>query len=154
MRRTRMAAGERCRLASKGVTRMSLAIYPVFETDLKGTRFESSGEALAANFEALEKIAKSAKITPLTAFADNRPIPEDFDGDPDELDEVMGECTEWFDSTLGQVSMQRLADYFKGNQKAAKRLEDPSWVVTELEELARVLGVAAGQGVKFRLEMS
>ena len=133
---------------------MSLGIYPVFETDLKGTRFESSGEALAANFEALEKIAKSAKITPLTAFADNRPIPEDFDGDPDELDEVMGECTEWFDSTLGQVSMQRLADYFKANQKAAKRLEDPSWVVTELEELARVLGAAAGQGVKFRLEMS
>ena len=133
---------------------MSLGIYPVFDPDLEGTRFEMSGESLAENFEALDKIARSAKLTPLTAFADNRPIPEDFDGDPDELDEVMGECTEWFDSTLGQVSMQRLADYFKANQKAAKRLEDPSWVVTELEELARVLGAAAGQGVKFRLEMS
>ena len=133
---------------------MSLGIYPVFETDLKGTRFESSGEALAANFEALEKIAKSAKITPLTAFADNRPIPEDFDGDPDELEEMMGEWTEWFDSTVGQVSVQTLADHIKANQKAAKRLAEPSWVVTELGELARLLGAAAKQGAKFRLEMS
>ena len=133
---------------------MSLGIYPVFEPNLEEGIFQTSGESLAANFETLDKIAGAAKLTPLTAFADNRPIPDDFDGDPDELAEVMGECTEWYDPSLGQIAMQELADHIKGNQKAAKRLEEPPWVVTELEELARVLGEAAKQGVKFRIEMS
>ena len=69
---------------------MSLGIYPVFQPKLKGTKFDALGEVLAANVEALDKIARSANLTPFTAFADNRPVPEDFDGDPDELAEVMG----------------------------------------------------------------
>jgi hypothetical protein len=133
---------------------MSLGIYPIFEPKLKGTEFDALGEILAANFEALDKIAQSAKLTPFTAFADNRPIPEDFDGDPDELAEVMGEWTEWFDPAEGQAAMRALADHIKASPKAAKRLDEPAEVMEELEEMARVLGAAAAQGIRFRLEMS
>jgi len=133
---------------------MSLGIYPVFEAELKGTKFHALGEVLAANFEALDKIARSARLTPFTAFADNRPIPDDFDGDPDELAEVMGEWTEWFDPAEGRSAMLALADHIKTNPKASRRLDEPDRVLTELEEMARVLGVAAAQGVRFRLAMS
>ena len=112
------------------------------------------GEVLTANFEALDKIARSAKLTPFTAFADNRPIPDDFDGDPDELAEVMGEWTEWFDPAEGLAAMQALADHIKGSPKDTKRLDGAGGVVEELREMARVLGVAAKQGARFRLQMS
>ncbi|OAI51282.1 hypothetical protein AYO44_05115 [Planctomycetaceae bacterium SCGC AG-212-F19] len=133
---------------------MSLGIYPVFEPKQKGTKFDAPGEVLAANFKALDLIARSATLTPFTAFADNRPIPEDFYGDPDDLAEVMGEWTEWFDPAAGQAAMQALADHIRASPKAAKRLDDPAGVVAELEEMARVLGAAAAQGLQFRLEMS
>jgi len=133
---------------------MSLGIYPVFESKLTGTKFDALGEVLAANFEVLDKIARSAKLTPFTAFADNRPIPDGFDGDPDELAEVMGEWTEWFDSSQGRAAMLALADHIKASPKAAKRLDEAGGVVEELEEMARALEAAATQGVRFRLQMS
>ena len=134
---------------------MSLGIYPVFKPALTGTGFRALGEVLAADYQALDTIAGTAKLTPLTAFADNRPVPDDFDGDPDELGEVMGEWTEWFDPAAGQAAMQALADYIKANPKAGKRLKHSSKkVVEELKELARVLAAAASEGVRFRLEMS
>ena len=133
---------------------MSLGIYPVFQPKLTGTGFDASGELLAANFKALDEIARSAGIAPFTAFADNRPIPDDFDCDPDELAEVMGEWTEWFDPSDGQAAIHALADHIKASPNAARRLEEPDALMEELEEMVRVLGVAASAGVRFRLEMS
>lgn len=133
---------------------MGLGIYPVFESQLNGTRFHALGEVLAANLDVLDEIARSARLTALTAFADHRPIPDDFDGDPDELAEVMGQWTEWFDPIEGRAAMQSLADLIRAGAGAAVSLEVAGEVSAELEELARVLGVAASQGVRFRLEMS
>jgi hypothetical protein len=133
---------------------MSLGIYPVFHPKLKGTAFKSIGEVLASNFETLDRIAHRAKLRPFTAFADTREIPDDFDGDPDELAEIMGEWTEWFDPADGRVAIQALADYIKTNPKATKKLDGAASTVEELEELVRVLVVAETEGVRFRLEMS
>jgi hypothetical protein len=133
---------------------MSLGIYPVFRPKLARTRLRWLGEVLAMNLEPLDAIAREAKLTPLTTFADNRPVPKDFDGDPDELAEVLGEWTEWFDAAVGQAAMQALVDHLKANPEAAARLAEVSGVVAELEDIARVLAVATAQGVKFRLEMS
>jgi hypothetical protein len=52
-----------------------------------------------------------AKLTPIRAFAGNRLVPDGFDGDPDELDEVMCELTEWLDPAQGMAAMQALADH-------------------------------------------
>jgi hypothetical protein len=48
---------------------------------LTETKFGAVGEVL-------DKVARAAKLTAFTAFADNRPIPEDFDSDPDELAKI------------------------------------------------------------------
>jgi hypothetical protein len=133
---------------------MSLGIYPVFEPKLTGVKFDALGEVLAANFKALDKIARAAKLTPFTAFADSREIPEDFDGDPDDLAELMGDWTEWFDPGEGRAAIQELTDHIKTSPNASKRLDEAGGVVEELEELARVLAVAETEGVRFRLEMS
>ncbi len=133
---------------------MSLGIYPVFQPDLASTKFDALGEVLASNLDALDQIALWAKLSPLTAFADNRPIPENFDGDPDELDEVSGEWTERFDPTEGRAAIQALVGYIKASPKSAQRLDGADVVVAELEEMARVLGAAAAQGVRFRFHMS
>lgn len=133
---------------------MSLGIYPVFEPKLVGTEFDALGEVLAANLEALDRIARSADLTPFTAFADNRPVPDDFDGDPDGLAEVMGEWAEWFDPAEGHAVVQALAERIQASPRVAARLNEPTGMVAKLVELARVLGVAAAQGVRFRLQMS
>jgi hypothetical protein len=133
---------------------MSLGIYPEFQSELTGAKFEALGETLASNFEKLDKIAHAAKLTPLTAFADNRPIPDDFEGDPDDLADVMGVWTEWFDPAEGHAAIQALAEYVKGNAKVAKRLDDVGGVVEELQELARVIKAAAVQNIRFRLQIS
>lgn len=70
---------------------MSLGIFPVFQPPLIGTKFEGLGEAIAANLKAIESIARSARLTSLAAFGDNRPVPDDFGGDPDDLAEILGE---------------------------------------------------------------
>lgn len=133
---------------------MSLGIYPVFKPELIGTQINILGEVLVSNFDALDKIAQTAKLTPIYAFADNRPVPSNFDSDPDDLAEVMGEWTEWFNPAEGQIVMQAIADYIKDHPKVAKRLKHADEVVAELEEMSRILKVAAKQSVKFRLHMS
>lgn len=133
---------------------MSLGIYPVFEPKLKGITFDALGEVLAANFEMIDDIARSARLTPFTAFADNRPIPDDFDGDPDELAEILGEWTEWFDPSEGRSAIAALIDHITANPEAAEQLDRPDQVADELAEIARVLEAATVQGVRFRLEMS
>ena len=131
-----------------------MGIYPVFEPRMVGTTFDALGEVLAANIKALDEIARSAKLAPMTTFADSRPLPEDFDGDPDDLDEVMGEWNEWFDPADGRAAVQALADHIKTSSSSAKCLDGVGGVVEELEELARILGVAASAGVRFRLQLS
>ena len=133
---------------------MSLGLYPVFEPKLPGTRLEALGEALAGNVGVLDRIARKAKLTPITAFADNRPVPDDFDGDPDDLAEVLGPWTEWFDPADGRVAFAALADHIRANPKAASRLDDAAVVLEELDETVRVLAVAETGGVRFRLQMS
>lgn len=133
---------------------MSLGIYPVFTPKLRGTKLDVLGEVLARNFQALDEIAGTAKLKPLTAFADNRSIPEGFDGDPDELAEILGEWTEWFDPADGESVIQALTDHIKASPKAAKRLDDAIGLTEELQALARVLAVAEIEGIRFRLEMS
>ncbi|MFO0826455.1 MAG: hypothetical protein U0792_25605 [Gemmataceae bacterium] len=130
---------------------MSLGIYPVFQPKLTSTKFDALGELLAANCEELDNIARVAKLTPLTAFADNRTISDEFDGDPDDLAEVMGEWTEWFEPAEGRTAIHALADHIKASPKAANRLIEAGGLV---EELSRVLRMAAMEGVRFRLQMS
>lgn len=133
---------------------MTLGIYPVFDPELKGDYFNATGDFLASNFEALDEVAQSAGLTSFTHFADNREVPDAFEGDPEELAEMMGDWTDWFDPIEGMRVMQGLADHIKVTTAAAHKLDGPDEIIAELEEIVRVLSTAADQGLRFRLEMS
>ncbi len=132
---------------------MSLGIYPVFERSLPDVQTSLTGDMLAEHFEELDEITEEAGLTPFTSFADNRPIPDDFDGDPEDLADLLGEWDEWFDSAEGYKALQALANHIKTDSRAANRLQDADSVVAELEDIATSLAQAATQGVRFRLEM-
>jgi hypothetical protein len=134
---------------------MGLGIYPVFDPKLHGIRFESLGEVLANNFEVLDDIAATNNLTPLTAFADTREVPAGFDGTPDDLNDMLGPWTEWFDPAEGRSAIQALLDYIYANpEEVSDASTRRDQLMEELEELARVLAVAASKNVRFRFEMS
>src|SRR5262249_52942698 len=132
---------------------MSLGVYPVFEPKLKGTKFNALGELLAHNLDALDRIAWANRLTPFTAFSDRREVPIDFDGGPEDLDDLLGPCNDWYESTDGKLALLALVDRIRLNPENQEFLESPNIVIEELGELVRVLTVAAEEGVKFRLEL-
>jgi len=129
---------------------MSLGLIPIFSPEGAGA-FEGLGEALAQDLAALEELAYSAGLTPLSAFADQRDIPEDFTGDPEELDELLGPCTDWFDPALGADAVDALRASIDSRAGRAVAFEEIEGVIEELEALAACLRRAALGGAKFRL---
>lgn len=126
---------------------MAQGIYPVFKPKLHGTQVTTLGEVLAADLDDLEQIAEENELTPMSAFMDNREVPDDFDGTPEELDEAIGEWNEWFDPAGGADALDALAASVSDHEHA----DD---LAMELRDIARVLRVAAKKsGMQFRLEL-
>jgi hypothetical protein len=130
---------------------MSLLIYPEFDPPLPVEESGTTGEFLARHSEALDDLAIAAGQKPFTAFGDTRDIPEDFDGPPEELDDILGPWTEWFDPAEGLATVRALVRHLKANPTTLRKLDG---VLDELEDLARDLAVAEQEGVRFRLQMS
>lgn len=133
---------------------MSLGIYPAFNPPVPEAKFDGLGELLAMQFEALDQLATDHGVTRLTAFADVREIPEDFDGSPEELERVMGPWNDWFACCDGRVAFEELARIIADDSAAAEQLESPELLVEELRSIARALVVGESKGARFRLEMS
>jgi hypothetical protein len=131
---------------------VGLILYPSFEREVPGAEPRTTGEFLAVEFQLLDSIAESNGIVPLIQFGDNREVPQDFDGSPDELEELLGPWDEWFDSSEGLRAIKALVDLIR-NPKIAKRLQHPEAVLVELEDVARILSIAAEQKIRFRLEL-
>ena len=118
-----------------------------FKPKLRDVEPETLGETLAADLGELEELAADANLTPLSAFMDNRDVPEDFDGEPEELAEAMGPWDEWFEPSDGVAALEALA-------ASVDELAEGEALAAELRDIARVVGVAAKRrGMKFRLEM-
>jgi hypothetical protein len=132
---------------------MSLAIFPVFEKSLAGSDAVTDGSALAYCMTELEEVAQHAKLKPLSAFADSRPTPADFVGDPNDLLEEMGESNEWFDAAEGRDAVRTLAEHVQTCPRVEKLIEDREGVLEDFKELAEVLNVAAKEKIRFRLEL-
>lgn len=126
---------------------MGIGIYPVFLPDVPNASFLGDGKLLAAEFQRLDDIARAADVRPFTSFGDNRPVPEDFDGDPDELEDLLGEWDEWFSPADGLHTLDALIAALASDP-------DADDLLYEVNELARCLRVAAAAGAQFRLEMA
>jgi hypothetical protein len=132
---------------------MGMMLYPVFDSPTSISS-ETTGEFLAAVLEELDAAADRLGLVRITEYADNRPIPEDFDGDPADLQEEMGPCDDWFDAAEGKRAVSALADALQANS-ADFHLDDArEGVEHELRDLAEVLEKAASEGIRFRLELT
>ncbi len=122
-------------------------IYPVFKPKLHGAQVTTLGETLAEDLDDLEELAEEADLTPMSAFMDNREVPDDFDGAPEDLDEAMGSWDEWFEPTVGAEALEALAASVSEHRHGET-------LAAELTDIARVLRIAAKRnGCKFRLEL-
>jgi hypothetical protein len=130
---------------------MSLGIYPEFSAKIKGAKFKYLGEVLFSNIDALDEIAVELNLTPISSFGDNRPVPDDFEGPSEDLEELMGEWTEWFDAGEGQFAIQQLIEAIMERPALASRLDGAEEVVLELKGLASILSRAVAQSARFRL---
>lgn len=130
---------------------MGLIMYPVFRTPIPDVAPRTTGEFLAAECETLDRVAFDYGPTPLAAFADPREVPPDFDGPPWELDEVLGPCEDWFPASAGRVAVAALTKLVRGPESG--RLESPTEVAGELDDLARILAAAESVGAEFRLTL-
>lgn len=126
---------------------MGIGIFPIFKSPVPGAGFDGDGKVLAAEFQILDDLAVRAGVRPFTSFGDNRAVPPGFDGDPDELEELMGEWDEWFSATDGLRTVDALIT-------ALGSTAENRDLVEELSELRRCLNAAARAGVEFRLEMA
>lgn len=133
---------------------MGVEIFPEFKPSVRGAKFNADGKLLARVFEQLDRIAASHGLQKFSAFGDNREIPDDFEGDPDELDELLGPCDVWYPVKDGLKTIEGLIECIKTDPKTARKVKEPQGVVEALEELARCLHVAAKKNAKFRLEMA
>lgn len=126
---------------------MAQGIYPAFKPKLHGAQVTTLGETLAADLDDLEQIAEENELTPMSTFMDNREVPDDFDGAPEELDEAIGEWNEWFEPSAGADALEALAASVSDHQHGEA-------LATELQDIARVLRIAAKKsGQRFRLEL-
>ncbi|MCY2967846.1 MAG: hypothetical protein NT069_30160 [Planctomycetota bacterium] len=133
---------------------MSIGIIPVFQPKFDDIRCATTGEGLLAELEILEDLADECTLPRLSSFADNREVPEDFDGDPEELAERLGPFDEWFPCEEGLECVSSLLAQIEGNAEYAAEFEMADEIATELRELKRVLKLAAARQGRFRFEIA
>jgi hypothetical protein len=132
---------------------MSTTILPVFKDHVPGADFDDLGEGLAYEFLTLDELALEHDLPRIADFADNREVPDDFDGTPEELEELQGPWEEWFSCHEAHIAFTTLADFIANNPESASSLESPDDTVEELRAIAEVLAKGEATGAQFRLEM-
>jgi hypothetical protein len=139
----------------EGGASVGVAIYPVFKPTVDEASFDyDGGKLLARYFDKLDAVAEAVGAPAFTSFGDNRPIPEDFDGDPDDLGEAMGPWDEWFPIDDGLRTVEGLISAIESGIRQAKSLKQKDDIVDVLRELASCLRKAKKRGARFHLEMS
>lgn len=133
---------------------MGAEVFPVFNPRVPAASFDSDGKLLLQEHAALDEIAANLGLTPFTGFGDNREVPEDFDGDPDDLDDILGEWDEWFSIDDGLRTIEGLINAIRNDPAMAGDLEEPDLIQSDLGELASCLRTAREGNAQFRLEVA
>jgi hypothetical protein len=131
----------------------ALRCYLVLNPPVPEVQSASSGQALAQAFHTLDEWAEEKGLIPLTHFADQREIPEDFDETPEELDGLLDPWDQWFECAEGVAAFQALAQAIRNLPRAEQRLPEAPTMAGELEDMAQVLAQAQVRGCRFRLEI-
>jgi hypothetical protein len=131
---------------------VSAEVFPVFNPSVPSADFDAHGGLLLQEFESLDRIAADLELTLFGMFGDNREIPDDFDGDLDELDDSLGEWEEWFSIDDGLRTIDGIIEAVNSDPDKAALFQEPHHIVSDLESLSRSLRLAKDHGAQFRLE--
>jgi hypothetical protein len=132
---------------------MGFGIYPVFNPKVPDAVFGVDGKLLAQYSVVLDRIARDNGMPAFSSFGDNRPVPDRFNGDPDELSEALGPWNEWFLVGDGLRVVEGLLAAIGSGAAGFRSSQDSAEVATQLRELAACLSMAMLCGARFRLEM-
>ena len=132
---------------------MSIGFFPVFDPEVVGAQFHSAGVELLRSVEILDDLAAHAGVSSFTQFADVRDVPDDFDGSPEELDELLGPWTDWFRPDALRETCEAVLPLIQSKHQLAKPLADKAAMLSEMQELVRVLTLAEAAEARFRLEI-
>jgi hypothetical protein len=111
------------------------------------------GRFLLAELEALDAAAATWALRPLSDFVDPRELPDDFHGDPDEIDPLLAEWTDWFPLDEGLAALDDLIHCLENDPACRCLLASPERTLFELRDIERCLAAAAGHVSEFRLEI-
>ncbi|GAA4467355.1 hypothetical protein [Novipirellula rosea] len=125
---------------------MGVELYPAFRPPCTGFATDFDGQVILTHLGELDKLARKLNIRPLTSFMDTREPPKDYDGGPENIDEVLGDWHEWFQIKDAIASIQRLV----GDPRY--RIHNVGILIDELETLRRFLAEAEDENRLFRLE--
>lgn len=137
---------------------MGVSLYlsfdpPAPEAELPVDEFTTDGSLFLNELYILDKIAAERNLSPLSSFTDTRQPPDDFDGDPDDFDRVMGPCDQWYDVQDALNTMDHIVALIKNDPNTAERFDHPKDIRLELEEIASYLRIAKNAGVRFRFDV-
>ena len=132
---------------------MSVAVYPVFQTDVPEIEphMMVGGKGIGGNVEALEALAQSLEVSSLMQFFS---ITADEVAESMELEE--GELPdfevveEWFDPATAILTVDALRDYVHSHPET---VENADWVIEDLDAVTAALTVAQENGVRFHFAM-
>ncbi|WP_422928465.1 hypothetical protein [Singulisphaera sp. PoT] len=132
---------------------MGLGVYPIFEPSVAKGGFSSDGKFLLDEIEGLDGIASDHGVTPLSIFCDSRLVPDNFEGDPSELEVTVGDRADWFPIADGLQSTELIGEVLRTDSRARSRVGHLQEVLTELEALSTCLRDASRVATSFRFEV-
>ena len=132
---------------------MGMGILPVFNKPGLDRWYTSDGKALAHDFPHLDELAEKLKIKKFSSFGDDRGVPDDFNGDPDDLDELLGEFDEWYEPMEAIEVFTQLASEILKSDPTESHLQYPDATAEDLLAIVRCLNAAEETGALFRLEL-
>ncbi len=127
------------------------AIFPVFDKEIEGIDISSvDGKMLNLYDPELDEIAQSAGFVPLMNFFGASPADYFEEDEFEELKITDDQLTEkWFEPEDGLKTVRFLLEYVRKNPEEFE--SDAEYLVSDLENFARVLQIAQKAGAKWHV---
>lgn len=134
---------------------MKLTLFALFEPSGPGAfmRKLEIHAAVLDELNELENLADECGVERLSAFGDNRELPEDFEGDPEEWSATLEPFEEWFGCDEGRKAVKGLLNAVCKNRRLAGRFDN--WIDLEIAliDLEHELARGESERTRFRLEL-
>lgn len=128
---------------------MGMTVDVVFDGDLDGS--DVQGDWLALNLVALDALAASRQLRPISAFMARQELPDGVDPWDEEAEDAP--FTGWYPAADAVPVVRALADAIRADKKLARKLEGAKDLLVELDQLGELLTEATRSSLSFRLQV-